>query len=145
MAQKKPTPFFIKDIMGWEQRKGKKIYLKKKTTRTTFTKKQKEKLNATFAVKKYLTKNEREELARELGITTEQTKIWYQNRRTRWKKDENVPNELCERLLRERGERENHQPRRTSIYGTPFRRILTAQGVIFERIDDNEGGPPPQS
>ena len=41
---------------------------------------------------KYLSSVERAQLAESLGVTHQQVKIWFQNRRTKWKKMENITN-----------------------------------------------------
>jgi len=57
-------------------------------TRTTFTGKQLFELERIFEQKKYLSSNERQEVARLLNVTGSQIKIWFQNRRTKWKKQD---------------------------------------------------------
>ena len=59
---------------------------KKKKARTTFTGRQIWELENTFKEKKYLTSVERNELAELLNVTDCQVKIWFQNRRTKYKK-----------------------------------------------------------
>ena len=60
---------------------------RKKKARTTFTGRQIWELENTFKDKKYLTAGERNELAQLLNVTDNQVKIWFQNRRTKWKKN----------------------------------------------------------
>ncbi|XP_028391568.1 homeobox protein koza-like [Dendronephthya gigantea] len=64
---------------------------KKKKARTTFTGRQIWELENTFKEKKYLTSSERNELAELLNVTDCQVKIWFQNRRTKYKKLEVTP------------------------------------------------------
>ncbi|GMT06297.1 hypothetical protein PENTCL1PPCAC_28471, partial [Pristionchus entomophagus] len=59
---------------------------KKKKARTTFTGRQIFELERQFEQKKYLSSAERGEMARLLNVTETQVKIWFQNRRTKWKK-----------------------------------------------------------
>ncbi|CRK94511.1 CLUMA_CG008016, isoform A [Clunio marinus] len=63
---------------------------RKKKARTTFTGRQIFELEKQFEVKKYLSSSERSEMAKLLNVTETQVKIWFQNRRTKWKKQENV-------------------------------------------------------
>lgn len=58
-----------------------------KKSRTSFTKTQLHKLEVKFNEQKYLTKLDRTQLAWELGLTEKHVKTWFQNRRTKWKKD----------------------------------------------------------
>ncbi|CAF1023425.1 unnamed protein product [Didymodactylos carnosus] len=65
---------------------------KRKKARTTFTGKQIFELEKKFEDKKYLSSTERSEMATLLTVTETQVKIWFQNRRTKWKKQENISN-----------------------------------------------------
>ena len=58
-----------------------------KKTRTSFSKTQLQKLENKFSEQKYLTKHDRTHLASNLGLTEKHIKTWFQNRRTKWKKD----------------------------------------------------------
>ncbi|EDO30882.1 predicted protein, partial [Nematostella vectensis] len=60
----------------------------KKKARTTFTGRQIFELEKQFEAKKYLTATERSDMASLLNVTETQVKIWFQNRRTKWKKQE---------------------------------------------------------
>ncbi|KAK5639359.1 hypothetical protein RI129_011851 [Pyrocoelia pectoralis] len=65
---------------------------KKKKARTTFTGRQIFELEKQFEIKKYLSSSERSEMAKLLNVTETQVKIWFQNRRTKWKKIDNISN-----------------------------------------------------
>lgn len=54
--------------------------------RTAFTSSQLKSLEQKFRDKKYLTITERNNLAKSLRLTDTQVKTWFQNRRTKWKK-----------------------------------------------------------
>ncbi len=59
----------------------------KKKKRTAFTSAQLQELENMFGQQKYLTKRDRCTLADALGLTEKHIKTWYQNRRTKWKRD----------------------------------------------------------
>ncbi|CAF4408119.1 unnamed protein product, partial [Rotaria magnacalcarata] len=54
--------------------------------RTAFTNEQLVELEAEFQQKKYLSLVERSQIAQTLNLTEIQVKIWWQNRRAKWKR-----------------------------------------------------------
>ena len=60
--------------------------LRKKKTRTVFSRNQVFQLETTFDMKRYLSSSERSTLAHNLQLTETQIKIWFQNRRNKWKR-----------------------------------------------------------
>lgn len=55
--------------------------------RLSFTMEQLRELEQSFARKKYLCFTDRQELAEKIGVSEAQVKTWYQNRRTKWKRN----------------------------------------------------------
>ncbi|MFH4979818.1 hypothetical protein AB6A40_006527 [Gnathostoma spinigerum] len=60
--------------------------MRKKKTRTVFSRHQVSQLEMTFDMKRYLSSQERAHLASTLCLTETQVKIWFQNRRNKWKR-----------------------------------------------------------
>lgn len=83
---------------GVKKLKGKtgREKVKKKKARTTFTGRQIFELEKQFKEKKYLTATERGDMAALLNVTETQVKIWFQNRRTKWKKQEKICEDIPE-------------------------------------------------
>jgi hypothetical protein len=77
-------------VKGKIDKDNSKTSKKKKKARTTFTGRQIFELEKQFDAKKYLTATERSDMAALLNVTETQVKIWFQNRRTKWKKHEKL-------------------------------------------------------
>ncbi|XP_043206659.1 H2.0-like homeobox protein, partial [Amphibalanus amphitrite] len=58
---------------------------KRTWTRAVFTNLQRKGLEKRFTVQRYITKPERRKLAETLGLTDSQVKVWFQNRRMKWR------------------------------------------------------------
>ena len=67
---------------------------KERRRRTAFTQHQLSYLETKFVQKKYLSVTERSVVARELELTETQVKTWYQNRRTKWKRQNNYARDI---------------------------------------------------
>lgn len=87
---------------------------KKKHTRPTFSGQQIFALEKTFEQTKYLAGPERAKLAYALGMTESQVKVWFQNRRTKWRK------------------------RHAAEMATAKRRQENVEGDLGEQSSDNE-------
>ena len=61
--------------------------MKKKKLRPLFSAHQIQTMEKEFAKCRYISESRRAELASDLNLTEMQVKTWYQNRRTKWKKE----------------------------------------------------------
>merc|ERR1719189_1270896 len=61
---------------------------KKSWTRAVFSNLQRKGLEKRFQIQKYITKPDRRQLAASLGLTDAQVKVWFQNRRMKWRHQE---------------------------------------------------------
>ena len=69
---------------------------KQRKARTAFTDHQLQTLEKSFERQKYLSVQDRMELAAKLNLSDTQVKTWYQNRRTKWKRQTAVGLELLQ-------------------------------------------------
>ncbi|XP_045588214.1 barH-like 1 homeobox protein [Procambarus clarkii] len=89
---------------------------KQRKARTAFTDNQLQTLEKSFERQKYLSVQDRMELAAKLNLTDTQVKTWYQNRRTKWKRQTAVGLEL----LAEAGNYAALQRLYGPTYGWPY-------------------------
>ncbi|XP_066603256.1 H2.0-like homeobox protein [Prorops nasuta] len=71
---------------------------KRSWSRAVFSSLQRKGLERRFSLQKYITKPDRRQLAATLGLTDAQVKVWFQNRRMKWRhmrENENVSSSDC--------------------------------------------------
>ena len=76
---------------------------KKKRTRTAFSTEQIKSLEKRFISNHYVVGAERQKLANELDLSEAQVKVWFQNRRTKYKKEKELE-KLGKRRIKRKGE-----------------------------------------
>ncbi|XP_045446967.1 homeobox protein ceh-31-like [Melitaea cinxia] len=82
LATQQPTSTFYDDKNNRRPRRAGP----ERKPRQAYSAKQLERLEAEFKLDKYLSVSKRMELSKALGLTEVQIKTWFQNRRTKWKK-----------------------------------------------------------
>ncbi|CAL7937453.1 unnamed protein product [Xylocopa violacea] len=85
IAQTKPVQLFGLQAPKPSGRRSRKPGIDRKP-RQAYSAKQLERLEAEFKIDKYLSVSKRMELSKSLNLTEVQIKTWFQNRRTKWKK-----------------------------------------------------------
>lgn len=98
----------------------------KKKRRTVFTSVQLQELEIKFSQQKYLSKLDRCKLAKSLGLTEKHVKTWYQNRRTKWKRDcsdqdwskqrEHAATLMYSQYMQVKTATPHHQPQQCSVF-----------------------------
>jgi len=78
--------------------------------RPVFTQLQRRGLEKRFQVTKYVTKRERLQIGAMLGLSETQVKVWFQNRRTKWRHEAARKEEKQkEQALNKANENQNHE------------------------------------
>ncbi|XP_068631272.1 homeobox protein B-H2-like isoform X2 [Battus philenor] len=97
--------------------------------RQAYSAKQLERLEAEFKLDKYLSVSKRMELSKALGLTEVQIKTWFQNRRTKWKKQLTSRLKIAQRQGLFPGQMFGHAPQTYSLLNpyayTPLSCVFT--------------------
>ncbi|XP_041832635.1 H2.0-like homeobox protein isoform X2 [Melanotaenia boesemani] len=90
---------------------------KRSWSRAVFSNLQRKGLEKRFEIQKYVTKPDRKQLAAMLGLTDAQVKVWFQNRRMKWRHSKEAQaqkdkekDEKPDKSLSEAGSRDNKEP-----------------------------------
>nr|AAW24455.1 CG13424-related protein 2 [Oikopleura dioica] len=113
-----------------EPRRSVESDVPKKRPRTAFTPEQIKRLEAEFSKNKYLSVAKRMELSKALNLTETQIKIWFQNRRTKWKREYLSDWELWA-----------HQNYYAMGVGSPNSSLPSAQNPLYNSIPRLPGLP----
>ncbi|XP_052772708.1 homeobox protein Hmx-like [Mya arenaria] len=100
----------------------------KKKTRTVFSRQQVFYLEAAFDAKRYLSSAERSEIATSLNLTETQVKVWFQNRRNKWKAQLN-------------GDEKGLSVENTPVYMPPF--LCSSMAAAAAHAHRTQQGLPP--
>ena len=90
------------DLSWGEGRKEEEGRGMKKKLRTTLSGWQIFELERIFEARKYINCAERKHISSHLSVSEQQVKIWFQNRRTKWKKVEKITNQEAGRIMKKK-------------------------------------------
>lgn len=96
--------------MGDYQDDGGAYPQKRKRARTAFSADQLKKLEKRFQANHYIVGEERQKVAKDLDLSEAQVKVWFQNRRTKFKRDQEL-----ERLGKKKKRKGEHHIRKWQI------------------------------
>lgn len=103
---------------------------KKKRARTTFSAEQLKRLEKRFLGNHYIVGEERQKIAKELDLSEAQVKVWFQNRRIKFKRDEEL-----EKLGKSRKRKGEHHVRKWQL---TTRHFGPETNTLFQDNYDNK-------
>ncbi|CAL4067027.1 unnamed protein product [Meganyctiphanes norvegica] len=97
------------DLLGPHGGGGGSGRRKRTWTRAVFSNLQRKGLEKRFHIQKYITKPDRRQLAATLGLTDAQVKVWFQNRRMKWRHAELKKREQQQQLQQQQQSQQQQQ------------------------------------
>lgn len=104
---------------------------KRKRSRTAFSADQLKRLEKRFVSNHYIVGEERQKVAKDLELSEAQVKVWFQNRRTKFKRDQEL-----ERLGKKKKRKGEHHIRKWQITTRHFNGEQTVLTSPFSQDDD---------